>query len=147
MALHVFHESWLASYKGNAMHDSAVVCFQPDYAGNTLSREDMASLALLEPTRRAFLASNTSVPGVTSAELRLPGLEKLQGEQIFFTLLCFTMCGSMVAEADGPGWAASGERLCNVPLMHSTHFAAAFECPQGSNMNPEFKCNFWQTDY
>ncbi|KAH6919737.1 hypothetical protein HPB50_029275 [Hyalomma asiaticum] len=143
MARHLFHGNWLSSDKAKESHDSAMACFEPDFSGNSLSREDMASLALLEPTRRAFFASNTSVPGVTSAELRLPGLDKLQGEQIFFTLLCYTLCGSMVAETEAPGWAASGERLCNVPLMHSKGFAAAFECPRGSTMNPEFKCNFW----
>ncbi|XP_037555718.1 neprilysin-1-like [Dermacentor silvarum] len=143
VAQHIFHSNWLISVKAKERHDRATACFEPDFPGYSLTREDMASLTLLEPTRRAFLASNTSVPGVTSAELRLPGLEMLQGEQIFFTVLCFTLCGSMVADADSSGRAASGENRCNVPLMHSTHFAAAFKCPPGSPMNPEFKCTFW----
>ncbi|XP_075527120.1 neprilysin-1-like [Dermacentor variabilis] len=143
VAQHVFHADWLISGQAKERYDSAMACFEPDFGGNSLSREEMAAIWHLEPMRRAFLASNTSMPGVTSAELRLPGLEVLQGEQIFFALLCFTLCGGMVAKADATGWAVSGEKLCNVPLMHSTHFANAFQCPAGSPMNPEFKCTFW----
>ncbi|KAH9372690.1 hypothetical protein HPB48_007783 [Haemaphysalis longicornis] len=46
-----------------------------------------------------------------------------------FLSACYVLCG-----------APDGERLCNVPLMHSVDFARVYDCPVGSPMNPAKKC-------
>ncbi|KAL1423859.1 hypothetical protein MTO96_020774 [Rhipicephalus appendiculatus] len=53
----------------------------------------------------------------------------LQSEQIPFVFGCYLMCGQK-----------SGEEMCNVPFRHSSNFARAFKCAEGSPMNPKKKC-------
>ncbi|KAH7973382.1 hypothetical protein HPB49_000511 [Dermacentor silvarum] len=53
----------------------------------------------------------------------------LADEELFFSFFCYLLCG----EPDG-------ERLCNVPLRHSSGFARVFGCENASAMNPDKKC-------
>ncbi|KAH6921608.1 hypothetical protein HPB50_003431 [Hyalomma asiaticum] len=53
----------------------------------------------------------------------------MRGSQVFFAFGCYLLCGDEDAE-----------RLCNVPLRHSVDFARAFNCKEGTIMNPRHKC-------
>ncbi|KAL3224572.1 hypothetical protein MRX96_049480 [Rhipicephalus microplus] len=69
------------------------------------------------------------------ADLRIPGLEKYNDDQVFFMTYCYTLCskkGDKRAELE-----------CNVPLRHSHAFTSAFRCPGGSPMSAEEKCTFF----
>nr|XP_050035777.1 neprilysin-like [Dermacentor andersoni] len=68
-------------------------------------------------------------------EVGLRGLDTYSEEEIFFMTYCYALCG-------GKGSTRSQEK-CNVPLRHSSKFAEAFRCPEGSKMNALKKCTFF----
>jgi predicted metalloendopeptidase len=82
-------------------------------------------------------------------EPRLPGLQNLSGDQIFFLAYAHTKCGNMRPD-EARKLAVSNNRAPNnlraiVPMMNMPEFADAFKCPKGSKMNPDDKdrCSFW----
>ncbi|KAK8775278.1 hypothetical protein V5799_031371 [Amblyomma americanum] len=48
---------------------------------------------------------------------------------ILFLFGCYLLCGE-----------PNGERMCNVPLMHSPEFSRVYGCAESSFMNPSNKC-------
>ncbi|KAH6928667.1 hypothetical protein HPB50_018188 [Hyalomma asiaticum] len=63
---------------------------------------------------------------------RLEGLEAYSDDQVFFMSYCLMTCA-----VNGSGDA------CNVPVRQSSKFASAFECNEGTPMNPAQKCPFF----
>nr|XP_054925279.1 uncharacterized protein LOC129384137 [Dermacentor andersoni]XP_054925280.1 uncharacterized protein LOC129384137 [Dermacentor andersoni] len=105
-------------------------CLVPGTSGGSSDLEMQGAVASIEVAWSALKAagaarssSGTSIgPGDTSAGLLADG-------PLFFSFFCYLLCG----EPDG-------ERLCNVPLRHSSVFARVFGCGKASVMNPEKKC-------
>ncbi|KAH9379224.1 hypothetical protein HPB48_017696 [Haemaphysalis longicornis] len=101
------------------------------------------------PTRRPVRLF-PGVPGVEAAfagykvsvssdyreldDFRVRHLEQFKDDQVFFLAYCYALCSKQPRTA--------GEQ-CNVPLKNFRMFAAAFECSQGSAMNPPNKCSFF----
>ncbi|XP_053595461.1 endothelin-converting enzyme homolog [Microplitis demolitor] len=80
-------------------------------------------------------------------ESRLPGFEKYSDEQMFFigfgSLWC-TVSTDQYAKAalDRDEHSPAKIRVLGA-ASNSEEFARAFNCPKGSPMNPERKCNIW----
>lgn len=101
--------------------------------------------------RYAFMAYKMRVlqseeHGVTNRNTKLPGLSATP-EQLYFigyaTMECIhrtkrSMKWTLEEDAHSPG-----EYRIRVPLGNSRAFAEAFNCPLGSPMNPETKCQLW----
>ncbi|KAI8070891.1 hypothetical protein BC940DRAFT_174856 [Gongronella butleri] len=78
---------------------------------------------------------------------RLPGLDSLTPEQLFFVNFGRVWCGKSTPER------AKQRALIDVhspgkyriigSVQNSQHFAEVFQCPLGSPMNPEKKCELW----
>ncbi|XP_025409437.1 neprilysin-1-like [Sipha flava] len=80
-------------------------------------------------------------------EQRLPGLEELSPEQLFFVGFASIWCEStteqtllndLLTDVHSPGRI----RVLGT-LSNSVEFAEAFHCPVGSPMNPSEKCKIW----
>ncbi|XP_070397231.1 uncharacterized protein [Dermacentor albipictus] len=105
-------------------------CLVPGTSGESSDLEIQGAVASIEvawvalkSAGAARSSSGTSIgPGDASAGF-------LAVEPLFFSFFCYLLCG----EPDG-------ERLCNVPLRHSSVFARVFGCERASVMNPEKKC-------
>ncbi|XP_077497694.1 uncharacterized protein LOC144108303 [Amblyomma americanum] len=54
----------------------------------------------------------------------------MTASRAFFVFGCYVFCG-----------AGNGETMCNFPLKHNIAFSRAFECQDGSPMNPGNKCD------
>ncbi|XP_077540909.1 neprilysin-1-like [Haemaphysalis longicornis] len=67
-------------------------------------------------------------------DFRVRHLEQFKDDQVFFLAYCYALCSRQPR--------TTGEQ-CNVPLKNIRVFAAAFNCPQGSAMNPPNKCSFF----
>lgn len=74
------------------------------------------------------------------SDARLPGMDNLSKDQIFFISRCFLLCGS---EQKGRGDGSPPPNQCNILAEDSHEFASAFHCPPGSPMNPNEKCDIW----
>ncbi|XP_050027204.3 neprilysin-1-like [Dermacentor andersoni] len=85
----------------------------------------------------SFMQLFPSVPGLEIAyhafelyaehDQRLPGLEKVTHDQLFFINYCYVQCaGSRANYGDS----------CNVPLRNFAPFGKAFKCSAGSRMSP-----------
>lgn len=81
------------------------------------------------------------------AENRLPGLEDLSAEQLFFIGFASIWCEStteqtllndLLTDVHSPGKI----RVLGT-LSNSNEFSKAFRCPVGSPMNPSKKCQIW----
>ncbi|XP_057332179.1 membrane metallo-endopeptidase-like 1 [Microplitis mediator] len=81
------------------------------------------------------------------SDSRLPGFEKYSDEQMFFigfgALWC-TEATEEYAEAikDQDEHSPANLRVLGA-ISNSEEFARAFNCPKGSTMNPEKKCDIW----
>ncbi|KAL1420379.1 hypothetical protein MTO96_024211 [Rhipicephalus appendiculatus] len=83
----------------------------------------LARLALVAEVVEEFVDLHSEL----ATPLTLPALESLSDEKLFFVGGCVGLC------ARGDPQAA---HRCNVPARNLPHFAATFECPTGSYMNP-----------
>lgn len=80
-------------------------------------------------------------------EAGLPGLQNYTSNQLFWISAAQTWCTkykpealkyTIVTDSHSPGrFRVMG------PFMNSVAFSNDFECPQGSPMNPEDKCEVW----
>ncbi|XP_039303855.1 endothelin-converting enzyme 1 [Solenopsis invicta] len=114
-----------------------------DYGNQTIS-ENIADTMGLEATFRAYRRRERECenPGTV-----LPGLEDLTNDQLFFLSFAYLSCEAQsnsaleMAKADSH----SIERLRVIgSVSNSQDFAKAYNCPVGSAMNPERKCNIWK---
>ncbi|CAD6192583.1 unnamed protein product [Caenorhabditis auriculariae] len=81
------------------------------------------------------------------AEARLPGLENVTNEQLFFLGYAQVWCGSKTVETKQlllltDPHSPETARV-NVVLSNQPEFAEAFKCPAGSPMNPTQRCVVW----
>ncbi|XP_050030873.2 uncharacterized protein [Dermacentor andersoni] len=65
--------------------------------------------------------------------LVLPALESMSEDKLFFVGACVGLCAKGDPQAP---------YRCNVPARNLPHFAATFECPAGSYMNPQQRCPY-----
>lgn len=78
---------------------------------------------------------------------KLPGLEQLTDEQLFFLSYGQSWCGksrpeAMVSQVLSDPHSPDFVRI-NAVVQNSPSFAQAFQCKQGSPMNPANKCELW----
>ncbi|EDO31998.1 predicted protein, partial [Nematostella vectensis] len=80
-------------------------------------------------------------------EKRLPGLEKLSHDQLFFLSFAQIWCSAYRPEAAiraiENGVHSPGKLRVIGSLSNSNEFAEAWKCPVGSRMNPKDKCAVW----
>ncbi|XP_028391249.1 neprilysin-like [Dendronephthya gigantea] len=79
-------------------------------------------------------------------EQRLPGLD-YSPHQLFFVSYAQGWCSKYTLQGalnqlDNKAWPPMNLRVEGA-IMNSEGFAEAFQCPQGSRMNPEKKCSVW----
>ncbi|CAN7950690.1 unnamed protein product [Ixodes hexagonus] len=91
-----------------------------DYAEPTVS---VGAQALF----RAYKMAARGQPAPTAPE-------RLSRDKLFFVSRCYVYCG--YRHIDTP-------HECSVLAQDSRDFARAFNCSQGSAMNPEYKCEVW----
>ncbi|KAL7750796.1 hypothetical protein RI367_003753 [Sorochytrium milnesiophthora] len=81
------------------------------------------------------------------SDMRLPGLQHLTEEQLFFVSFAQGWCGKARPEAalnairtdpHSPGFVR-----VNAAVQNSQEFAKAFQCKANTNMNPDKKCLLW----
>lgn len=68
------------------------------------------------------------------------GVRGFANDQLFFLASCHKWCSASM-EIGSPYYSPKSLR-CNVPLMNSPEFAAAYGCRAGARMNPTKKCTF-----
>ncbi|XP_075550411.1 neprilysin-21-like [Dermacentor variabilis] len=77
----------------------------------------------------------------------IPGLETYNQDQIFFFAYAMTMCEKIRGRAFyydlHPKKLVPNHHRTNLALMNFDRFAIAFDCPLGSPMNPELKCDVY----
>ncbi|KAI8889922.1 zincin [Backusella circina FSU 941] len=83
----------------------------------------------------------------TQEEPRLPGIEQLSPDQLFFVNFARTWCQVQTDELNllsiyTDPHSVAGPRVNGV-VQNSDEFSNAFNCPAGSPMNPETKCRLW----
>ncbi|XP_034190776.2 uncharacterized protein LOC117609047 [Osmia lignaria lignaria] len=112
--------------------------------GNQTAGENIADTMGLQAVFRAYKRRERECGNPDPA---LPELEKFSNDQIFFLSFANLWCESIDRESliqstkydvHSPG------RLRVIgSVSNSEDFAKAFNCPVGSTMNPERKCNIW----
>lgn len=78
---------------------------------------------------------------------RLPGLEDLTPEKLFFIsharLYCETRGPSSLKKQIEDDWHSPAFWRVNGAVQNSVDFAIAFNCPRNATMNPLRKCDMW----
>ncbi|CAB3411031.1 unnamed protein product [Caenorhabditis bovis] len=97
--------------------------------------------------KQAFKAYQRYLEKNGGQEPRLPGLETLTNEQLFFVGYAQTWCGSKTVEtrtlhALTDPHSPETARV-NVVLSNQPEFANAFKCAAGTKMNPTNRCVVW----
>ncbi|XP_057332176.1 neprilysin-1-like [Microplitis mediator] len=130
---------------------------EPEYDGTTPAYgeggparktrgENMADSTGLDVVYDAYRKMITAAGG----DNKLPGFEEYSDDQMFFigfgSLWC-TKSTEEYAEAlkDRDVHSPMDMRLIGA-VSNTNDFARAFNCPRGSPMNPENKCNIWKSD-
>ncbi|GMT15487.1 hypothetical protein PFISCL1PPCAC_6784 [Pristionchus fissidentatus] len=107
--------------------------------------ENIADNGGVKEAYRAYRAHITESP--TDEEPRLPGLQHLSNDQVFFLSYANFWCGhktkaaaiqQVLQDEHSPEIFRVIGVLSNFPA-----FAKAFSCPLGSKLNPEKKCTVW----
>ncbi|XP_044748544.1 neprilysin-21-like [Coccinella septempunctata] len=62
---------------------------------------------------------------------------------IFFQMWCYTITSEQAEYSLKIDVHSPASVRVNVAVQNSNHFAEAFNCPQGSPMNPGHKCEMW----
>ncbi|EFO26887.1 hypothetical protein LOAG_01595 [Loa loa] len=97
--------------------------------------------------KEAFRAYRNYIKKIGHEEKRLPGLENLDMNQIFFLSSAQTWCGhsrpaALIRQVLTDQHAPSRFRVNGV-VINQPSFAEAFKCPPNSPMNPISKCSLW----
>ncbi|XP_057332172.1 membrane metallo-endopeptidase-like 1 [Microplitis mediator] len=81
------------------------------------------------------------------ADVKLPGFEEFTDDQILFisygNIWCEVVNEQFAKSRAKKDSHSSGRIRLLGSLMNSEEFSRAFNCPKGSPMNPEKKCNMW----
>ncbi|XP_015599220.1 neprilysin-4 [Cephus cinctus] len=113
--------------------------------GELTQGENIADTTGLQAVYEAY-QTKLAADGIT--EDRLPGLEDFNNQQIFFLSYANTWCESIRPELllySVKTDTHSTSRLRVIGSVSNTQgFSEAFQCPRGSRMNPENRCNLWQ---
>jgi len=103
--------------------------------------DTMGLQAIFKAYQREERESNTS-------DAVLPGMEDVTNEQLFFLSFASTWCEAIkpnvlmkIAKEDVH---SIGRLRVIGSVSNSDDFAKAYNCPAGSPMNPEKKCNIWK---
>uniref|UniRef100_A0A183V478 Neprilysin n=1 Tax=Toxocara canis TaxID=6265 RepID=A0A183V478_TOXCA len=110
--------------------------------GRSTKGENIADNGGLKQAYRAYKKYEKTHP----AYPRLPGVN-LTNDQLFFLNYAQIWCGTMNDKEAVRKLRTSehspGPIRVKGPLSNSEDFAAAFNCPSGSPMNPQHKCRVW----
>ncbi|KAG7208458.1 hypothetical protein KM043_014684 [Ampulex compressa] len=119
--------------------------FTIEHYGNQTSGENIADTMGLQAVYRAYRRRERECDKVGSA---LPGLEQFDNDQLFFLSFANLWCEAENEEETlryAKFDAHSTGRLRVIgSVSNSQDFAKAYNCPAGSPMNPERKCNIWK---
>ncbi|KAL9545203.1 hypothetical protein MBANPS3_007261 [Mucor bainieri] len=89
----------------------------------------------------------TAYKRLDKQEQKLPGLENMSPEALYYVNLGRSWCTKQREEVDQLSIYTNTHSPDNVRvngiLQNSPEFAATFNCPAGSPMNPETKCSMW----
>ncbi|PAV57490.1 hypothetical protein WR25_23617 [Diploscapter pachys] len=97
--------------------------------------------------KNAFHAYKTWKANTSVAEPALPGFQNFTSEQMFFLAYANNWCALIrpkyyvqlaLTDVHSPS-----KYRAIVPLKNRLEFAEAYNCPTGSQMNPEKKCQVW----
>ncbi|XP_049513956.1 uncharacterized protein LOC125941073 [Dermacentor silvarum] len=106
-------------------------CLFPGTGGGSSDLEIQGAVASIDVAWSALKTASVARSSTgTAIAPRDSGVAFLADEELFFSFFCYLLCG----EPDG-------ERLCNVPLRHSSGFGRVFGCESVSAMNPDKKCH------
>ncbi|XP_014600276.1 PREDICTED: neprilysin-1-like [Polistes canadensis] len=116
----------------------------PSY-GNRTRNENIADTMGLEASLGAYRIYEKEMK--SKSEEVLSGLEHLTTEQLYFLSYANTFCEVISPERlkeykDDEH--STGQLRVLGPISNSESFAKSFNCPIGSPMNPEKKCNIWK---
>ncbi|KAI4501887.1 hypothetical protein M0802_003222 [Mischocyttarus mexicanus] len=116
----------------------------PSY-GNRTRNENIADTMGLEASLGAYRIYQKE--NKNQSEEVLPGLEHLTTEQLYFLSYANTFC-EVVSKERLEEYKhdehSTGQLRVLGPISNSESFAKSFNCPVGSPMNPEKKCNIWK---
>ncbi|GMS85785.1 hypothetical protein PENTCL1PPCAC_7960, partial [Pristionchus entomophagus] len=147
------HEWWQAQTRRE--FEKRAQCIIEQYGNETIPEIDMNLNGKL--TQGENIADNGGIKSAYRAymsylakhgpEPRLPGMPQITNEQLFFIGYAQTWCNKYKNEAltntvlTDPH--APGKFRVEVVAKNQKEFAAAFNCPAGSKMNPEERCAVW----
>ncbi|XP_065296988.1 endothelin-converting enzyme 1-like isoform X2 [Dermacentor albipictus] len=120
-----FLDTWPTNIWKEASANKAS-CLRPEF--DTVFPE----IPALEIAYAAFLASSAK----EDADRSLPIAKEWSPERVFFVTACFTMCNM-------PNTLRRFRVDCNKAARNFAPFAAAFNCPAHSRMNPREKCPYF----
>ncbi|XP_065560602.1 neprilysin-1-like isoform X2 [Artemia franciscana] len=147
------HSSWWSESMMEPFREK-VSCFVKQYSqfniedtgfkndGNVTVGENLCDNGGLALAYRAYDLHRLQEP-----QLKLPGLSNFSDDQLFFIKFGQLWCEAM----DDKGYEryikgevhSPGRHRANGAVMNNEAFAAAFNCPLNSPMNPEDKCILW----
>ncbi|XP_071875858.1 uncharacterized protein [Bombus fervidus] len=149
---------WLTAM-ANA-YDKRAICFVNQYDGYSIikgenytienygNRTAGENIADSMGLHAVFGAYKRRERECVNADPALPGLEQFSNDQLFFLSFANLWCETADKEeliSQGKYDVHSTARLRVIgPVSNSEDFAKAFNCPVGSPMNPENKCNIWE---
>lgn len=137
---------------------SKLQCFQDQYSAEAQSTlaldidddffldENVADNAVLHPLHDVYRKA-VHLSRHASRESRVPGLEFLTMDKLFFVNYAMAHCDRVspnlarrrVLYKDG----VPAKLRVNVPLKNYPKFAEVFKCQHNAPMNPESRCELW----
>ncbi|NJD06771.1 MAG: hypothetical protein FIA97_09785 [Methylococcaceae bacterium] len=143
----------LLSGADNRRYDARAQCFVKQYSrfsggagtkvnGKKTLNENLADNGGLHLAYQAFKTA------LTTAHVQ-PTIANLTPQQLFFTAYAQMYCEASTPESARYRYSRTWNRYAPwkyraiAPLMNSTDFSEAFNCPASSAMNPGKKCSLW----
>ncbi|KAL9547795.1 hypothetical protein MBANPS3_005998 [Mucor bainieri] len=139
----------------SAQFEEKTKCFIDQYSKFTVAGPNNSTLNVNGAlTLAENLADNgggklalTAYKRLDKQEQKLPGLENMSPEALYYVNLGRSWCTKLRDEAAQLSIYTDTHSPANVRvngiLQNSPEFAATFNCPAGSPMNPETKCSMW----